>query len=110
MKRNNEIDYLAQRDGDTCGICKQSLRSELAAHKTFIWQSKLGTKNTVKRKHIDLSIDHIVPKHRFKWNANVKHIGNMPANKQLAHRHCNRKKGNKCGYKDWLKLAITLFR
>ena len=107
---DTRIVYLYNRDKGLCNICKQSIDAEMAKLATHIWQKKLGTKQTVKRKDVDISIDHILPKQLFGQTPNLKHIGNLPANTQITHKQCNNDKGNKYGIREWFTFLKNLFK
>lgn len=90
--KSNIIEHLANRDGLVCGICGGSLCLEY--HRWVLRKCLIRHrgKNKIKRKSINMDIDHIIPR-KF---AKGEHPFLNRENLQLTHRNCNNKKG--CSY------------
>lgn len=96
LKKRRLYERLKERDGLTCGICKQSLEAEWERYQ--LWLAWAGTnpkpKAPFKRSKLGLSIDHIYPKsHARRNNWPKEKIWDID-NLQLAHMSCNVKKGD----------------
>lgn len=98
LQKRKLYERLKERDGLTCGICKQSLEGEWALYEEWlVWANlKEGTKPKApfKRAKLGLTIDHIYPKSLGRNNGWPKERIWALTNLQLAHLSCNTKKGN----------------
>lgn len=78
------MDYLIERDGMKCGICKESIEEEIGLYLTWRAFGKVA----IKRTKINLDIDHKIPY----WLVGGDKWGDLD-NLQLVHKTCNKKKG-----------------
>jgi 5-methylcytosine-specific restriction endonuclease McrA len=88
MSVEKKIRKLEKRDGPVCGICKLDISKELEKlHSLFRWRRSTHEERAffglrkVRRKNINLNIDHILPESRGGSN----YLSNLA----LTHRTCN---------------------
>ena len=84
MTKSIVLKLLENRDW-VCGICGVSLTEEIAQLKKYYEQPN-GVKHTIKRKKINIDIDHIFPRSK----GGVSELFNL----QLTHSTCNNAKGS----------------
>lgn len=98
VQKRRIYEKLKQRDGLSCGICKQSLEAEWAQYQEWLGWSKRKDANKpkapMKRSKLSLTVDHIYPKSLARTNGWLKERTWALTNLQLAHKACNVKKGN----------------
>jgi 5-methylcytosine-specific restriction endonuclease McrA len=102
-KKSELFDEIQKRDGLQCGICHGSLKKEWEKYtewKEEVKRSQTGAPNTKvksKRKECNLTIDHIIPQAVLRKEPKFVYFEGWKYadidNLQLAHQHCNIKKG-----------------
>lgn len=98
LKKRRLYERLKERDGLTCGICKESLEAEWNLYQEWLaWANSkepIRPKAPHKRSRLGLSIDHIYPKSRARRDGWEKWQTWDLSNLQLAHMSCNVKKAD----------------
>lgn len=88
-------------EGMDCGICHCTLAPDYEKYKE--WK-----KGLIKRKDVNLNIDHIIPKRVFTrfWDQKGKEMCWDKTNLMLTHRTCNEEKGGEYRQKHFKRLQL----